>query len=82
MFHPQTYSQSEGKNNIIKAYFRTFVNQKQGNQAKLLLIAKFVYNNTQNVYNGYKSFKLNYKYHLCIFYKNNFNYCFRSKSVD
>ncbi len=48
VFYPQTKSQIERENSIIKAYFRAFVSEKQNNWAKLLPIAKFTYNNAKN----------------------------------
>ena len=50
--------------------------------AKLLFIAKFVYNNIKNVSIKYKSFRFNCRYHLHISYKNNINFYFRSKLVN
>ena len=36
-------------------------------------MAEFAYNNAKNANIGYTSFKLNYKYHLYIFYKEDLN---------
>lgn len=36
-------------------------------------MADFIYNNAKNIGTNYIFFKLNYKYHFCISYKNDFN---------
>ena len=66
----------------MQAYLQAFVNFKQNNWARLLLMAKFAYNNTKNASSGHMFFKLNYGYHLQISYKNNVNPCSKSKSAD
>ena len=48
----------------MEAYQKTFVNFKQNNQAKLLLMAEFAYNNAKNASTGHILFKLNCEYHL------------------
>ena len=45
-------------------YLRTFVNWKQDNWAKLLLITEFAYNNAKNASISHTPFKLNCDYHL------------------
>ena len=44
-FHPQTDGQMERQNRTMEAYLQVFVNFKQNNWARLLLMAKFAYNN-------------------------------------
>lgn len=46
----------------MKVYLLAFITFKQDNWAKLLLIAKFTYNNAKNVNIKYTPFKLNYDY--------------------
>lgn len=53
----------------MKAYFWVFINLEQNNIAKLLLMADNAYNNDKNTSTSYISFKLNYGYHLYIFFK-------------
>ncbi len=62
-FHPQNDSQTKRQNNTMEAYLRAFVNYKQDDWAKLLLIAEFAYNNTKNASTGHTSFELNYGFH-------------------
>ena len=40
---------------------------------KFLLIIEFIYNNVKNTNINHTFFKLNFKYHLYIFYKKDFN---------
>ena len=61
-FHPQTNGQTERQNSTMEAYLRAFVNFKQNNWAKLLPMAEFAYNNTQNASIGHTPFELNYGY--------------------
>lgn len=49
--------------------FRTFDNWEQNDIVKLLPMVKFKYNNTINASINYNSFELNYRYYLCIFFK-------------
>ena len=50
----------------MQAYLQTFVNFKQNNWARLLLIAEFAYNNTKNASTGHTPLELNCEYHLHI----------------
>ena len=72
-FHPQTDSQTERQNSTIKAYLQAFVNFKQNEWAKLLLIAEFAYNNAKNTSTGHTPFKLNCSYHPHVSFKENTN---------
>ena len=47
-----------------------------------LYIAKFVYNVLKNTNIKYIFFKLNFRYNLYIFYKNNINFFSKSKLVN
>lgn len=66
----------------MKSYLKAFVNYKQINLAKLLPIAKFVYNNTKNTSISHTFFELNYGYHSHMSYEKDINFCFKLKSAD
>ena len=82
VFHPQTDRQTEWQNSTMKAYLQAFINFKQNNWARLLLIAEFAYNNTKDASIGHTPFELNYGYHPWILYKEEVNPHSKSKSVD
>lgn len=52
----------------IRAYFRVYVNKELNNKAKLMLIAKFLYNFAKNINIENTIFKLNYRYYLYMFF--------------
>ena len=81
-FYPQTNSQTEWRNNMIKSYLRVFVNYKQGNWLSFLPIDGFAYNNAKYASREYTSFKLNCGYHLYVSYKNDVNPCSKSKTAN
>ena len=81
-FHPQTNNQTEQQNSTIEAYLWSFVNFKWNNWAKLLLMAKFAYNNAKNVSNVHTPFELNCGYHSWMLYKEKVDHRSKSKSVD
>ena len=62
-FYLQTNGQTERQNSTIKVYLRAFVNQKQNDQARLLPMTKFVYNNAKNANTSHSLFELNCDYH-------------------
>lgn len=66
----------------MEVYFRVFINYEQSDYAKLLLIARFTYNNTKNINITYIFFELNYGYHLYIFCKKNINFYSKSISIN
>ena len=68
-FHPQTNGQTKRLNNIMKAYLRAFVNFKQNDWARFLLMAGFVYKNMKNASTGHTPFELNCGYHPYVPYK-------------
>ena len=68
-FHPQTDGQTERQNSTIEAYLRAFVNFEQNDWARLLLMAKFAYNNAKNSSTGHTLFELNCNYHPCVFFE-------------
>ena len=45
-------------------------------------MAKFIYNNIKNINIKHILFKINNKYYLYIFYKNNINFCFKFKLIN
>ena len=80
--HPQTDGQTERQNSTIEVYLRAFINFKQNNWARLLLMAEFAYNNTKNASTSYTPFELNCGYYPYFSYKENVNLCSKSKSAD
>ncbi len=81
-FHSQTNSRTKKQNNIMKAYLMIFVYYRYNNWARLLLIVKFVYNNTKNTSIDYTLFELNYGYNSNISYKKDNNLCLKLKSAN
>ena len=81
-FYSQTYGQTKRQNSMIEAYFRAFVNFEQNDWARLLPIAKFVYNNAENASTGHTLFKLNYDYYSRMSYKKEVDSRSKSKSID
>lgn len=73
VFYFQTNGQTEGQNNIIKAYFQAFINYKQNNWARLLLMTRFAYNNMKNASTSYILFELSCDFYFPAFYKKNIN---------
>ena len=66
----------------MEAYLRAFVNYEQDNWARLLLMAKFAYNNAKYASIGYISFKLNCGYHSRVSHKKDVDSRSRSKAAD
>ena len=66
----------------MEVYLWAFVNFKQNDWAKLLQMAKIVYNNAKNVSTGYTPFELNCGYHLRISYEDDVDPHSQSKSID
>ena len=66
----------------MEAYLQAFVNFKQDDKTKLLLIAEFAYNNAKNANTGHTSFELNCGYYPRTFYKEDINSRSLSKLVD
>lgn len=67
---------------MTKTYLRVFVNIKQNDWARFLLITKFNYNNIKNTSIGYIFFKLNCGYYCEILYKEKINLYFKFKSEN
>lgn len=66
----------------MEVYLYAFVNFKQNNQARLLLIAKFAYNNTKNASTNHIPFDINCGYYLFVYYEKKIDPHFKSKSTD
>ena len=66
----------------MEAYFWAFVNFEQNDWARLLLMAKFAYNNAKNASTGHIPFKLNCGYLPRMSYKEEVNPRSKSKSVN
>ncbi len=81
-FQPQIDGQIERQNSTIEAYLRAFVNWKQDDWARLLLMAEFAYNNIKNANTGHNPFKLNYGYHPKVFFKEDIDPCSRFRSAN
>ena len=80
-FYPQTNGQTERQNSIIKAYFCAFIKFEQNNWARLIFMAEFTYNYAKNTNTDHISFKLNYVYYPCVFYKKDLNSHTKSKTA-
>ena len=81
-FHPQTDGQTERQNSIIEAYLQAFVNFEQNNWAWFFPMAEIAYNNAKNASINHPFFKLNCKYHSCIFYKKDLDLRSKLKTVE
>ena len=81
-FHSQTDGQTERQNSTMEAYLQTFVNFKQNDWVRLLLMAEFAYNNTKNASTGHTPFELNCGFHPRMSYEKDVDPCFQSKSAD
>ena len=57
-FYFQTNEQIERQNNIMKQYFKVYVNFQQNNWIKLLFIIEFAYNNAKHVFTKILFFKV------------------------
>ena len=66
----------------MEAYLRAFVNFEQNDWARLLLMAKFAYNNAKNSSTGHKAFELHCSYYARVFFEENTNSRSQSKSAD
>ena len=66
----------------MEAYLRVFVNWKQNDWARLLLMAEFVYNNAKNASTGHTPFEFNCGFHPQVFFKDAVDPCSRSCSAN
>ena len=62
-FHPQTDGQTEGVNQVIEAYLRPFLNQKQDDWVDLLAMTEYPYNNSITSETGMTPSYVNYERH-------------------
>ena len=81
-FHPQTNGQTKQQNSAMEEYLQAFVNFEQNDWARLLLIAKFAYNNTKNASTGHIPFELNCSYHSWMSYKDEVDFHPKSKLAN
>lgn len=81
-FYPQTNSKIKRQNSIIKTYLQAFLNWEQNDQAKLLPIVKFAYNNAKNMTTDHISFEFNCNYHLFISFEDETNPCLKFRSAN
>ena len=81
-FHPQTDDQTERQKSTIEAYLRAFLFFEQNDWARFLPMAKFANNNAKNPSTSHTPFELNCGYHFWVFYKEDINFCFKSKSTN
>ena len=72
-FHSQIDDQTKRQNNIMKQYFRFYINFEQSNWVKLLSMIEFVYNNVINTFTNMTFFETNQDYHSRMFFENNQN---------
>ena len=66
----------------MKVYLRVFINYKQNNWARLVLIAEFAYNNAKHASIEYMPFEPNCKYHSYVSYEEDINPYSKSKAAD
>ena len=67
---------------MMKAYLRVFVNWAQNNQARLLPIAEFAYNNTKNTKMDQTPFEHNCGFYLQVLFEKDVDPCSRSGSTN
>lgn len=78
--YPKTDDQTEQENSTMKVYLRVFVNFKQNNWAKLLLMAKYAYNNIENTSSSRIAGDLNHIYFCHVSFKEEIDTCCKWKS--
>ena len=81
-FHAQTDMQTQRQNSMMEAYLCVFVNWKQIDWARLLLMVAFAYNNSKNASMGQTLFKLNCGYNLWVSFQDKCNTRSRSSSTN
>jgi hypothetical protein len=62
-YHPQTDGQTERINQEIETYLQSFINYRQNDWVKWLLMAEFHYNDKSHLATGQTLFFLNYGIH-------------------
>ena len=80
-FHSQIDEQTKRQNNIMKQYFRTYVNFAQYNWIFLFFIIEFVYNNANNVSIDMLSFKITLNNNFRIIFEKNLDFKFQISIV-
>jgi len=68
-FHPQMDRQTEGQNQMMEQYLRTFCNYEQDNWVELWPLAEFAYNIVIHVSTRMTPFWANYHYHPVMQFK-------------
>ena len=81
-FYPQINGQTKKQNSTMEAYLRVFINCKQDDWVRLLLMAEFAYNNAKNASAGHTLFELNYGYHPRVSFKEDVNPRSKSRSAN
>ena len=76
-FYSQINEQTKRQNNIMKQYFRTYVNFAQNNWVFLFFMIEFAYNNANNVSIDILLFKINLNYNFRMIFEKNFDFKFR-----
>ena len=66
----------------MKAYLKAFVNFKQNDWARFLLMTEFTYNNAKNASTGHMPFELNYEYYPWMSYEIDIYLRSKSKLLD
>ena len=69
VFHSQTNNQTKRQNNIMKQYFKVYVNFDQNDWIQYIFFAKFVYNNNKNAFTNMTSFETNLNYYFRMSYE-------------
>jgi len=62
-YHPEADGQTEHTNQTLKQFLRIYCNYQQLDWSRLLLLAKFVYNNMPSSTTGVSPFYANKGYH-------------------
>lgn len=78
----QINSQTEKPNDIMEAYLQCFINGEKKHLAKLLLIGEFAYHKVENMTTSHIPFELNCGYCFCVFFEDNANSRFSSRSSE
>ena len=63
-YHSEANGQTEHTNQTLKQFLRIYCNYQQSDWSRLLLLAKFTYNNTPSSTTGVSPFYANKGYHL------------------
>ena len=80
-YHFQINNQTKRQNNIMKQYFKTFVNFKQNDSIELLFMTKFIYNNNKHAFIRLSLFEIMQNYISTISFEKFANFKVKSKFV-